>query len=284
MSDPGGRWVRGDGIAIHLTVWKGPDRPILCIHGLTANGRCWDTIAAVLAAHRTLAAPDLRGRGRSEQPATGYSVDHHCRDIEALMDALGVSQAALMGHSLGALIALVFAARNPARVERLVLVDGAGGLTSEQTRKVFESIRPALERLGRVYSNFSDYLAPLRRTPFLQPWNAALETYFEHETEFIPEGVRCRTRPETIAEEIENLKAVAAPDHYARVRCPTLIFRATEGMLADDDLVLPREAAQRMIAEIPNARCVDIPAVNHYTIMFHPNKLRDRELLDFLLP
>jgi pimeloyl-ACP methyl ester carboxylesterase len=69
---------------------------------------------------------------------------------------------------------------------------------------------------------------------------------------------------------------------YDKVTAPTLILRATKGMLAEDDLVLPADVAERMVREIPNARKVDLEGTHHYSILFQPNKMRDQALLGFL--
>ncbi len=60
--------TRGDGIDIQLALWSGEGRAILCVHGLTANCRCWDTMAASLVPRYKLIALDLRGRGLSGKP------------------------------------------------------------------------------------------------------------------------------------------------------------------------------------------------------------------------
>jgi pimeloyl-ACP methyl ester carboxylesterase len=72
---------------------------------------------------------DLRGRGLSDKPPTGYSIEQHCHDVLALMNDLGLQRPVLMGHSLGAFISLVFSAQYPQRVDRLILVDGGGKLS-----------------------------------------------------------------------------------------------------------------------------------------------------------
>ena len=100
--------TRGNGIDIQLALWSGEGRAIMCVHGLTANCRCWDTMAASLAPRHKLIALDLRGRGLSEKPTEGYYVEQHCRDIGAVIENFGIERPILMGHSLGALIALVF--------------------------------------------------------------------------------------------------------------------------------------------------------------------------------
>ncbi|MFZ0613984.1 MAG: alpha/beta hydrolase [Desulfobacterales bacterium] len=274
--------TRGDGVDIQAARWRGEGLTILCVHGLTANCRCWDTMASVLAPRFELVAPDLRGRGLSEKPAQGYDVEQHGRDLAAMIENMGIRRPVLMGHSLGALIALAFAARRPAQTAGLVLIDGAGSLTGEQWQNVLTGIRPALDRLGNVFPSFDDYTARLKQAPFLQPWSDVLERYFRYEIEEVPGGVRSRVPPEPIHQEIENLEKTDAANYYPLVRCPVLILQATNGTLSPDDRVLPESAVRQMLAEIPVARCVPIGGTNHYTILFQPNLTRDDVIDSFL--
>ena len=274
--------TRGDGIDIQLALWSGEGRAIICVHGLTANCRCWDTMAASLAPRYKVIALDLRGRGLSEKPPEGYGVEQHCRDIEAVIENLGIERPVLMGHSLGALITLALTARRPEKTAGLVLMDGAGCLSEEQLEKVLTGIKPALDRLGLVFPSFDAYTARLKQAPFLNPWSKALERYFRYEIEDVPDGVRSRVRPEHILEEIENLKEVNAADYYPRIKCPTLILRATEGTLSPDDRVLPESAVERMLKEISDARCVSVNGANHYSILFQPNPARGDAVDNFL--
>jgi hypothetical protein len=95
-------------------------------------------------------------------------------------------------------------------------------------------------------------------------------------------GVRSRVQPKHIEEEAKNLGKVDPTKFYKKVNAPALILRATKGMLAKDDLLLPEDVVDRMVHEIPNARKVDIKGTNHYSILFQPNKNRDQTLLKFL--
>lgn len=282
MSEPKMIKARGDGVGIQLAVWEGKGKEVLCVHGITANCRCWDVIASSLAPKHKVMAMDLRGRGLSESPPSGYSVENHCKDILALMDDQGLESPVLMGHSLGAFISLVFAAKNPHRVDRLILVDGGGSLSKAQLDKVFAGIKPSLDRLGKVFPDFESYLTPLKQAPFLQPWNSFFDTYFRYEVEDVKGGVRSRIQPKHIEEEAGNLRNTDSSQFYSKVKAPTLILRATKGMLAEDDLVLPADVAERMAREIPNARKVDVEGTQHYSILFQPHTLRDQALLGFL--
>jgi len=274
--------VKGDGVKIQVAIWEGKGKQILCIHGLTANCRSWDLMASVLTRHHKVIAMDLRGRELSESPPSGYSVEHHCKDILALMGDLGLERPVLMGHSLGALISLAFAARHPQRIDRLILMDGGGKLTEDQMTKVLAGIKPSLDRLGQIFPSFESYVSLLKLAPFLQPWNSFLESYFRYEVEEVKGGLRSRVQSEHIEEEAINLRKGDSTQFYSRVSCPTLILRATKGMLAEDDVVLPVDVAERMTREIKNARRVDLEGTNHYTILFQPNPNRDQVILDFL--
>ena len=283
MSEPAMKRVKGDGVNIQLAVWEGAGKNVLCVHGITANCRCWDVIAQALSGDHRVLAMDLRGRGLSDKPPAGYSIETHCNDIRALLKDLGLKQAVLMGHSLGAFISLVFAARYPEMVDRVILVDGGGKLSEAQMDKVFAGIKPSLDRLGTVFPSFEVYLEMMKQAPFLKPWSQALEVYYKYEVEDVDgEGIRTRIRPEHITEEAMNLRKIDVSAFYSEVSCPALILRAPEGLLAKDDILLPEEVLERMLREIPNARGFDVTGSNHYSIMFQPNESRDRAIREFL--
>jgi pimeloyl-ACP methyl ester carboxylesterase len=282
MAEPIMTRTRGEGVEIQMAIWEGAGKQVLCVHGLTANCRCWDLIACALVPKHRVLALDLRGRGLSDKPPTGYSVNHHARDIHCLMEDLGLDRLMLMGHSLGAYISLAFAAQHPERVQGLVLIDGGAQLTQERWNAIGVAIKPSLDRLGQVFPSFDAYLEVMKQAPFLQPWSPVLDTYFRYEVEALEEGVRSRIQAAHIEEEVLNLKEVEAAGFYSRIRCPVLILRATDGILTQDDLVLPETAVQRMVREIPNARRVDVAGSNHFSILLQPNEQRDRAITGFL--
>jgi len=282
MSEPIMKKAQGNGIKIQLALWGKKGKQILCLHGITANCRSWDCLASSLAIHHQVMAMDLRGRGLSDKPPTGYSIEHHCQDILALLNELGVKRVVLMGHSLGAFISLVFAAQYPQKVDRLILVDGGGKLSEAQTAKVFAGIKPALDRLGQVFPSTEAYVARMKEAPYMQPWNAYLETYVRYEIEEVEGGVGSNIHPEHIEEESKNLGKVDSSRFYPRIQSPTLILRATKGLIVEDDLLLPEDVIDRMVREIPHAGRMDLEGTNHYSILFQPNENRDQAILKFL--
>ena len=282
MREPVMMTVQGDGVRIRLAEWGGRGTPVLCIHGITANCLCWDVIASGLSPEHRVLAMDLRGRGRSDKPPSGYSIEHHCRDVAALLKELGLGRAVIMGHSLGAFITLAFAANFPNQVERVILVDGGGELSKEQLDQVFAGIKPALDRLGKVFPSAEAYMEVMRKAPYLQPWSPALETYYRYEIVEVEGGVSTNIHPRHIQEEAANLGKWHASSFYPKIGCPVLVLRATEGILSRDDVVLPEPVVEKMVREIPNAERVDVQGVNHYGIIFRPNPARDEAIKGFL--
>ena len=282
MSDPVMKRAEGDGIQIQLAAWEGEGQPILCVHGLTANCRCWDVIASSLAPENNILAMDLRGRGLSDKPSAGYSLQHHIQDILCVLDDLKQERIVLMGHSLGAYISMAFAANYPERTEKLILMDGGGQLTQDQWDKFTLAIKPSLDRLGQVFPSFEAYVANMKLAPFLQPWSQALEDYFQYESEAVEGGVRSRINPANIQEEIQNIQQEVPSEYFSKVTCPVLILRATDGIFSKDDLVLPESAVDRMVSEIPEALRVDIKGTNHFSILFQSNEMRDQAIREFL--
>jgi pimeloyl-ACP methyl ester carboxylesterase len=282
MLQPIMKKAKGDGIEINLAVWEGAGKPVLCIHGITANCRCWDTLAEALAPDYHVIAMDLRGRGRSDKPPRGYALAYHLRDINCLLNDLGLDRAVIMGHSLGAFIGLAFAAEYPERVDRLILVDGGGDLSKGQMEKVFVGIKPALDRLGQVFPSADAYLEKMKAAPYIQPWSAVTEAYYRYEIETVEGGVRTNIAPAHIQEEAENIKKVDCAPYYPRIQSKVLILRAPNGLLSQDDILLPEEVIDRMTREIPHARRFDVEGMNHYGIVFQPHGARDQVIREFL--
>lgn len=282
MAEPTMTKVQGDDVDIQLAIWEGTGKQIICVHGITANCRSWDVVASALIPKHRVIAMDLRGRGSSGRPPQGYSLDHHLRDINALMDDLSIDRTVLMGHSLGAFISLAFAARYPERTDRIVLFDGGGKLSQEQLDTVFEAIKPALDRLGKVYPSSAVYIDDMKSAPYIQPWSPAIERYYHYELEEVDGGVRCNINPAHIQEEAANIRKVEVDQFYSQVQCSALILRATVGIVSQADLLLPEPVIERMMREIPKASRVDIEGANHYAVVFQPNETRDRALLEFV--
>jgi pimeloyl-ACP methyl ester carboxylesterase len=124
--------------------------PVVFIHGQTLSSAVWDDQWPAVSAHYRAVRYDLRGHGRSEAPKSGYTLPHQAGDLCALLDHLGIGQAALVGLSLGGGIALQVAYTCPQRAARLVFVDSTlnGYTYSAEFRRLLGDLRRAIRQEG----------------------------------------------------------------------------------------------------------------------------------------
>ena len=274
------RRVKTNGVTLAVHEWPGRGAAIVAIHGLTSNHTVWYPIAKALAGSHRLVAYDLRGRGDSAKPETGYSLAEHCGDLLGLLDHFGLERAIVAGHSLGAHIGVRFAAHHGERVSKLVLFDGGLDVRAE----VFDSLAPALSRLGVEFPSLQGFLDTLKGLPmFAGRWNDSIARHYTYDVEPGPGGgVRSKVAKHAIEEEVANLQRTRLWVWHHRIEAPTLLFRAPDGLLRSDDCLMTQEEAEAMAHAIPNCRLVVVPATNHYTVLLGENPVVTRELRAFL--
>ena len=270
--------VNGVSLAVHE--WPGEGPALVGVHGLTANHTCWASMADILSPDYRLIAYDLRGRGDSDKPETGYSLEMHCRDLSGLLDWYGLKNAIIMGHSLGAHIALRLAATFPTRVSKLVLVDGGIDVRAE----VLDSLAPAIGRLGLEFPSVDAFLERIRSFPMFDGrWNDYLERHFRYDVETLPSGVvRSKAAKHAIAEELANLRRERLWVWHHQVKCPTLILRAPDGLLTATDCLMTQAEARALARAIPESKLVVVPHTNHYTVLLGRNPKVKTALRAFL--
>src|SRR6202521_2755940 len=103
--------------------WGGSGPVVVLIHGYAENGDSWAPLAADLMKDHTVVVPDLRGIGRSSKPADGYEKKMQAKDIRAVVTSLGYDKTFVVAHDIGNIVADVYAATYPEKVERLVVMD-----------------------------------------------------------------------------------------------------------------------------------------------------------------
>ncbi|ANK13208.1 alpha/beta fold hydrolase [Erythrobacter neustonensis] len=122
-------WTSSDGLTLHYRNYPGPDGgdklPVLCMHGLTRNARDFAALAEVLAATRRVIVTEMRGRGMSDYAPDSdtYSPLTYVQDVEALLAGEGIDRFAVVGTSMGGLMAMLMAAAKPGRISALVMND-----------------------------------------------------------------------------------------------------------------------------------------------------------------
>jgi pimeloyl-ACP methyl ester carboxylesterase len=119
---PQSRFAGANGVRLHYLI-AGQGDPVVLLHGYAQTSHMWLPLIAKLARTRTVIAPDLRGIGESGTPPDGYTKATMAEDIHALMQSLGLKRIRIVGHDIGLMVAYAYAARYPAEVDRIVLMD-----------------------------------------------------------------------------------------------------------------------------------------------------------------
>lgn len=127
---------------------SGSGEPVfVCLHGLVDRLEIWDRLAPKLASRGRVVCVDQRGHGQSDAPSGPCGREDLARDVVALLDALGVARALLVGHSMGGIVAMATALAHPDRIAGLVLI-GTASRCSEKVAGWYERIARAGEAEG----------------------------------------------------------------------------------------------------------------------------------------
>jgi aminoacrylate hydrolase len=221
---------------------EGEGPPLLLISGLGGKAAFWDRVAPRLAKGFTVVPHDHLGTGASDAPLIDYAIEQMAGDVLALMDALGIARAHIVGHSTGGAIAQTLALDAAARVDRLVL-SASWTRADRYLRLLFETRAEVLRRAGSaVYGQLSALLA----------WPA--EWLREH-------GVAAElsvANPDVLLRRIDALLRFDRVADLPRIAAPTL------ALCARDDRITPPYFTQALGALVPGARTVVVPGGGHF--------------------
>jgi pimeloyl-ACP methyl ester carboxylesterase len=245
--------------------------PVLAVHGWLDNAASFSGLAPMLEGFRVTAL-DLSGHGRSDhRPETHshYFVDWVPEIIE-VADFLGYEQFALVGHSMGAGISSLVPAAIPGRVARLVLLEGAGPLTTlpEEAptllRRAIEDEHRVANSSARVHPDLASAVIARCRGTDLDPVSALV--LVERSVEPVDDGVRftfdprLRTRSRWRFTEEQVLAFLGAID------CPVLAVRAASGW------PVPEEQMTMRLDAIPDVTRVEVEG-GHHVHLTHPERV-----------
>jgi pimeloyl-ACP methyl ester carboxylesterase len=259
-----------NGVRIHYLDRDGGEPPIVMLPGLSANAHSFDgLVAAGLSPRFRTIAPDLRGRGDSGKPDTGYTLEDHAADVLALLDHLGIEHATILGHSFGGLLTIYLAARYPQRVSKIVLIDVAVWIIDD-TAKL---IRVSLDRLTKVFPSADAYINAIKSAPYLDGfWDPMVESYFRAEIKTNDDGTaQARTSAAAVEQVIQNISAEPWRELVSQIAAPSILINAPgpygpPGAPA----IVPAELARETAASIAGCHYVEVPG-NHLTMVFGEN-------------
>ena len=256
--------------------------PLVCLHGITAQHRAFNATTRHLGPSHGLVGVDLRGRGDSDKPESGYGLATHASDVVRVLDYLGLEEAVLVGHSMGAFVALQTALASPDRVRALVLLDGGwprvesstGEMTEEEkqeARALEEGLARAFRRLDMFFDSpaaYLDFWFPDRGLT-MDDLPPDLADYYLYDLEKVDGGYTPKAFREAAEEDGDSVSSESPTAGALRgIGCPVALVRAEEGFFPDSRPLISDETREVMAGALDLRLEHRLQGANHYTMMF----------------
>jgi len=262
----------GDGLALNVVDLAGNGTPIVLVHGLPSNVGDWAALPQKLAAlgHRVVVYDRIGYGWSSRSPIAGdaYTYASSARELGALLDALGVGQAILVGWSYGGAVAQSLAAAAPARVARLVLLGSVGPALPPASRSDDPVARLTVSPVGGAILDWVAAVPPLARAMTRSALAQAFSSEASIPAGFVEREMAQLAMPGTldayIAEERRAEPETLRPEAIA---APTLILHGT------DDRAVPPRVAEDLHQRIPGSELALVPGGSHMLPITHADLL-----------
>ena len=250
--------------------WGHPACPrvVVCVHGLTRNGRDFDALASALADRFRLLCPDVPGRGDSEWLADprDYVFPTYLAALAAMLAHADVDRVAWVGTSMGGLLGMVMASQHNTPVTRLVINDVGPLIEPVALSRIASYVG-----LDPVFDNFASLEAHIREVsaPFGALSDAQWTELARTTARQTADGKWRLKYDPGIAVPFRN-STPAATDLWAvwdAVRCPTLLLRGAESDLLSVD------TAAAMRARGPKPKLVEFGGVGHAPMLLTPEQI-----------
>jgi pimeloyl-ACP methyl ester carboxylesterase len=252
---------------------QGQGEPVVLLHGFGASTYCWRNVLPALARSHRVIAPDLHGFGATERPRDfpSYTRGGQAALVLAILDALGIASAHLVGHSYGGAISFWLADRHPERVRSLILVDTAAPTYPNDRRNRLARFKPLawlfLHRLVLTAGGVRKALQASIADPRLVT-DDLVRAYLEP------------LRVEGVDTAFQGLTApLPAPDgpevNFVDIPHPTL------GIWGTEDRLVKVEDGKREILRMPRGAFVELSGIGHMPMEECPEELV-RIVLSFL--
>ena len=260
------------------TEWGAPDNPqvVVCVHGLTRNGRDFDILAAALAPNFRVICPDVAGRGKSGRliNPTSYALPQYVADMVTLIARLKVEHVSWVGTSMGGLIGMFLASMKETPITRLLLNDVGPTITTTSLARIADYLGS-----DPTWTTFAEALAYMRLicAPFGALTEAQWQQLTEHSVSQRADGRWGFLYDPAIAAPFKQTFAGPEIDLwpvYEQIACPTLVTRGAESDL------LTRETWQQMALRGPRAKLAEIAGVGHAPMFLSEDQIGIA--LDFL--
>lgn len=255
--------VAANGLTFHYVEWGDPAAPpLLCLHGITQTAHSWDEVAEALASDYRVICLDQRGHGDSDWAPNGeYNRQVMAADVDAVTDALGLSQFLLCGMSMGGINSITFTARHPRKARALVIVDVSPEIKTEGVQNIRSFIQASDE--------LDSFEAFVERAHQFNPRRSLdnIRSRLSHNLKQLPNGKWTWKYDKALRSGERSFNAGGLLDLWddvAKIRCPTLILKGAESD------ILSSEGAGKLQAAIPGSQLAVIPGAGHSVMGDNP--------------
>ena len=254
-----------DGRRMHyVDVGQGP--PVILVHGLASAWSAWFRNISALAHDHRVIAVDLPGFGRSDRLSGRVEIRHYVDALRALLDQLGIGRAGIVGHSLGGIIALEFAARHPERSAALVVV-ASGGPPGRLQETFLRGLGVGSALLNRAPRRV--FASAVGGAMAVAPLRQLLIGQAVHDPSAVSRGLAAHMITTACCSSGTPAALWAALREIRRreprpIACPTLVVGGRR------DRLVSATSLDSLTAAITGARCEMIPGAGHHPMFECP--------------
>lgn len=241
-------YVEANGLRLHYTRTGGDKPPVVLAHGFSDDGLCWSPVAEALAPDYDVVMVDARGHGLSDGPEQGYGSAEHAGDLAGVITGLGLTQPAVLGHSMGAMSTLALAGTYPDLLRAILLEDPPPAWMPQWGQ-------PGIPRRGGMHQWIID-LKRRTRDEMIAQARANSPTWSEAELGPWADAKVRFSFNVLIAEGAAPMDWQAA---IRRITCPALLITADP----DKGAIVTPETAAALQALLSHLRVAPIPGAGH---------------------
>lgn len=254
------RFITASGLRLHyLDYGTAGHPPMLCLHGGAAHAHWFDFVAPGFTADHHVLALDQRGHGESAwADPPDYTYRRYVLDLAEVVEKLDLREFVLIGHSMGGMVVLVYAATHPGRVAKLVVADSTLRMTEDRVA----TLREVGSREGRSYATREEFLANFRLRPAGSTASPAIIRHLaEHGGRQFADG---RWRHKFDRNVYARRETIDTLPYWSRIRVPVLIVK---GELS---LRITPEIFAEVRARCPQVELAEIPDSDHHVTLDNP--------------
>jgi pimeloyl-ACP methyl ester carboxylesterase len=255
------RFIEVNGTKLHyLDYGAAGRRPMLCIHGGAAHAHWFDFVAPGFTADHHVLALDLRGHGDSARAEpSSYVWKTFAADVDAFVEKLDLRDFVLVGHSMGGMISLVYAATHPGRIGRLVIIDSIMLMPMERVTRMREfGTRPA-----KGYATQEELVERYRLEP-AGPQLAAPEVLRRMALHSGSQDTDGLWRHKADRGVYANFSQIAGLPLWEKVKVPALVIKGEHS-----NRFTPEVLAE-VRARAPQVQMAQVPASDHHITLDNP--------------